>query len=305
MAHFGRLFEVEPEVIAHDLHPEYLSTRYALSVGQASACPSRLVAVQHHHAHVASVLAEVGVAGPVIGISYDGTGYGEDGTVWGGEILLADRRDYRRVGHLRPVPLPGGEGAIRHPERMALSHLLSAFEPEEAERIGVRTDARIARDVRVVAAQQIARGLNSPLTSSMGRLFDAVGALLGARLEVTYEGQPAMELEAMAAGGPAEPYPYAMLAGVMTAPADAAGAGGRGPCRRAARTDRGAVPRDGGGLHGGGLPTTPANPAPRSRSPSRAGSCRTRGWCDDLSRRWERKDFRCTCIEKSRPMTAG
>ncbi len=236
VAHFQRLFEVQPEVIAHDLHPGYLSTRYAQQIGQAEAYPTRrLVAVQHHHAHVVSVLAEAGVAGPVIGISYDGTGYGEDGTVWGGEIMLADRRDYRRVGHLRPVPLPGGEAAIRHPERMALSHLLSAFEPGEAERIAYELMPDFTPRNAHVVARQIAGGLHSPLTSSMGRLFDAVGALLGASLAVSYEGQPAMELEAMAAEGPAEPYPYAMLEGVIDPR----------PTLRALVTDRQAgVPRE-------------------------------------------------------------
>jgi len=214
VAHFSRLFEVQPQVIAHDLHPGYLSTRYALEMGQAKACPT--VGVQHHHAHVVSVMAEAGVAGPVIGISYDGTGYGEDGTVWGGEILLADRREYRRVGHLLPVPLPGGEAAIQHPERMALSHLLSAFETEAAERVACELMPAFAASEAHLVARQIARGINSPLTSSMGRLFDAVGALLGASLAVTYEGQPAMELEAMAADvGPAEPYPYAIVEGVI------------------------------------------------------------------------------------------
>ena len=161
-------------------------------------------------------MAEAGIAGPVLGISYDGTGYGEDGTVWGGEILWADRKDYRRVGYLRPVPLPGGEAAIRHPERMALSHLLSAFAPDEAERLACELMPEFRRGEAPLIAQQITRGINSPLTSSMGRLFDAAGALLGANLAVTYEGQPAMELEAMAEGLPdsAEAYPYAILEGV-------------------------------------------------------------------------------------------
>ena len=210
--HFRRLFQTTPEIVAHDLHPGYLSTQFAQSLEDV-----RLVPVQHHHAHVVSVMAEVGLTGPVIGVSYDGTGYGEDGTVWGGEILIADRKTYTRVGHLRAVPLPGGEEAIKHPERMALSHLLDAFDPEEAERAARELMPGFAEaEIRVIS-RQLQRGINSPLTSSMGRLFDAVGALLGATLEVTYEGQPAMELEAMAEGFAGRPrgYAYGVDAGVI------------------------------------------------------------------------------------------
>jgi len=210
--HFRRLFQTTPEIVAHDLHPGYLSTQFARSLEGV-----RLVPVQHHHAHVVSVMAEVNLTGPVIGVSYDGTGYGEDGTVWGGEILMADRKKYTRVGHLRAVPLPGGEGAIEHPERMALSYLLDAVGPEEAERVARELMPGFAEaEIRVVS-RQIQRGINSPLTSSMGRLFDAVGALLGATLEVTYEGQPAMELEAMAEGfaGRSRGYVYELREGVL------------------------------------------------------------------------------------------
>jgi hydrogenase maturation protein HypF len=170
-----------------------------------------LVAVQHHHAHIVSVLAECGVEGEVLGVSYDGTGYGTDGTVWGGEILKCDRRGYTREGHLRAVSLPGGEGAIAHPARMALSFLLDAFGAEAGlERARALLPSLDESEARVVA-RQIERGINSPMCSSAGRLFDAVGALLGAAPEVTYEGQPAMELEAMAsewAGGVLLPYRY-------------------------------------------------------------------------------------------------
>jgi len=131
-------------------------------------------------------------------VSYDGTGYGADGTAWGGEVLKCDRRSYTREGHLRPVPLPGGEAAIARPARMALSYLMDAFGPEEGvERARVLMPSLTEAEVRVVA-RQIERGINSPMCSSAGRLFDAVGALLGATPEATYEGQPAMELEAMA-----------------------------------------------------------------------------------------------------------
>jgi len=216
--HFEELFEVKPGIVAHDLHPGYLSTQWAQSLEGV-----KLVGVQHHHAHVASVMAELNLYGPLIGVSYDGTGYGPDGTAWGGEILLADRRQYRRAFHLLPVPLPGGEAAISHPGRMALSHLISAFGADEALAIASRLLPDMPKPAAKLIARQIERRINCPLTSSMGRFFDAVAALLGATPEATYEGQPAMELEAMASGtascrgdpqrSPADallPYPYAL-----------------------------------------------------------------------------------------------
>jgi hydrogenase maturation protein HypF len=210
--HFQELFEVKPEIVAHDLHPGYLSTQYAGSLEGV-----RLVAVQHHHAHVVSVMAEVGLSGPVIGVSYDGTGYGADGTVWGGEVLVADRTGFQRAAHLRPVPLPGGEGAIGHPQRMALSYLWSAF-GDEAIAIARDLMPELSETEARVVLRQLERGLNSPPCSSMGRLFDAVGALLGATPVATYEGQSAMELEAMAeevAGAKLLPYDYQIGEGVM------------------------------------------------------------------------------------------
>jgi len=201
--HFEELFETTPEIVAHDLHPGYFSTQWAKSRPDV-----KLVGVQHHHAHVVSVMAELGLEGPVIGVSYDGTGYGADGTAWGGEILIADRREFTRAAHLRPVPLPGGEGAIRHPSRMALSHLIDAFGAEEAVAKARRLLPHLSESSARVVARQMERGINSPLCSSMGRLFDAVAALLGATPEATYEGQPAMELEAMCARAPAEGRPY-------------------------------------------------------------------------------------------------
>jgi hydrogenase maturation protein HypF len=178
--HFSRLFDVRPEAVAHDLHPEYLSTKYALELAGIEP-----IGVQHHHAHLAACLAEHGVsdpARPAIGAIFDGTGYGGDGTVWGGEILLGSVRDFTRVGHLRPVRLPGGAQAIRQPWRMACSWLVAAgIEPPE----------------EWAAVAQLARsGLASPWTTSMGRLFDAVAALAGVRTSVNYEGQAAIELEA-------------------------------------------------------------------------------------------------------------
>ena len=214
--HFEELFEVRPEIVAHDLHPAYLSTQWAQSLEGV-----RLVGVQHHHAHVLSVMAELNLHGPVIGVSYDGTGYGTDGTAWGGEILVADRGEYRRAFHLLPVPLPGGEAAISHPGRMALSHLITAFGADGALAIARRLLPDMPESEARVIARQIERRINCPLTSSMGRFFDSVAALLGATPEATYEGQPAMELEAMAGGGAHGagatllPYGYALGDGII------------------------------------------------------------------------------------------
>ena len=202
--HFEELFEVKPGIVAHDLHPGYLSTQWAQSLEGV-----KLVGVQHHHAHVVSVMAELNLHGPLIGVSYDGTGYGPDGTAWGGEILVADRRQYRRAFHLLPVPLPGGEAAISHPGRMALSHLIAAFGADEALAIAPRLLPDMPKPEAKLIARQIERRINCPPTSSMGRFFDAVAALLGATPEATYEGQPAMELEAMASGTAGFSLPYA------------------------------------------------------------------------------------------------
>ncbi|HMD94820.1 MAG TPA: carbamoyltransferase HypF [Trebonia sp.] len=195
--HFRRLFDITPQVVAHDLHPEYLSTKYALDLAGV-----QLQGVQHHHAHVASCLADNGFSGPVIGVAFDGTGYGTDGTIWGGEFLIADCASFSRAGHLAPVPLPGGQAAIRQPWRMAASYLSSASaDPLDGLAVWRRNAGRWA------AVLSIARqGVNSPLTSSAGRLFDAVAALLGVRDTVNYEGQAAIELEQLA--DPREPGGY-------------------------------------------------------------------------------------------------
>ncbi len=183
IAHFERLFAIDPVVVVHDLHPEYLSTKYALDQDV------ELLGVQHHHAHIAACLADNGEDGPVLGVAFDGTGFGPDGTVWGGEFLLADLTTYRRLTHLKAVRMPGGAQAIRQPWRMAASYV---------DELG-----RPARDDIVKLKRS---GLNSPLTSSAGRLFDAAAALLGVRDTVTYEGQAAIELEQLA--DPAEKSAY-------------------------------------------------------------------------------------------------
>jgi hydrogenase maturation protein HypF len=189
IAHFERLFRIRPECIAHDLHPEYLSTKYALD----RELPA--VGVQHHHAHLAACLAEHGITDRAIGVIYDGTGYGTDGTIWGGELLLGDLAGFQRIGRLRAVRLPGGAAAIREPWRMAWAWLielgLEARMPPEL-RAGVPAQRRQA------IARLIRSALNSPITTSAGRLFDAVAALCGVRTVVSYEGQAAIELEARA-----------------------------------------------------------------------------------------------------------
>ncbi|HEY6480894.1 MAG TPA: carbamoyltransferase HypF [Streptosporangiaceae bacterium] len=205
--HFRRLFDIEPQVIAHDLHPDYLSTAHAARLAELSG--AELAGVQHHHAHIASCLADNGETGPVIGVAFDGTGYGPDGTIWGGEFLIADLASYRRAAHLEPVPMPGGAAAIRQPWRMAASYLAAAY-AGGAGPPGLAVRARNERAWGTIAAMA-ERGINAPLTSSAGRLFDAVAALLGVRDAISYEGQAAIELEQLA--DPAEPGCYRAFVG--------------------------------------------------------------------------------------------
>jgi hydrogenase maturation protein HypF len=193
VGHFRRLFELAPEVVAHDLHPAYRSTVYAHSLDGVER-----VAVQHHHAHVASCLADNGVDRRVIGVAWDGTGYGTDGCVWGGEFLVADLAGFERAGHFEYVPLPGGDAAIREPWRMAAVFLRAAYGDAMAT-LDVAFTRRLDPAAWRVLSQAADRGLNAPLTSSAGRLFDAVASLLGLRDRITFEGQAAMELEALAA----------------------------------------------------------------------------------------------------------
>ena len=197
VAHLRTLLDVEPAVVAHDLHPEYLSTKWALAQPDVE-----LVGVQHHHAHLAGCLAEHGEAGPVIGIACDGLGYGTDGTLWGGEVFEVALTGFTRLAHLEPVPLPGGVTAIRQPWRTAAAWLRTAGVelPALAERIGPEWTA---------VDQLLSSRLALPTTSSAGRLFDAVAALCGVRDRVSYEGQAAIELERLAAGVPgvADGYP--------------------------------------------------------------------------------------------------
>lgn len=203
VAEFETRLDIHPEIIAHDLHPDYHATRYALRRAAEQGIPA--VAAQHHHAHIAAVLAEHGHAGdqPVIGVSFDGTGYGTDETIWGGEFLLANYADFKRAAYLKPVALPGGDAATRKPARVALSYLLASSVPLDPALPALM--ALNAVEQRVAVAQ-IERGVNAPFTSSMGRLFDAVSALIGICETVNYEGQAAIELQA--AVDPAESGSY-------------------------------------------------------------------------------------------------
>lgn len=194
LARFRALFRIDPQVVVRDQHPGYLSTAEADRMGIGP-----VLQVQHHHAHVAAVLAEHGRTDQVVGVAFDGTGYGSDGTVWGGEFLLADLEGFRRVGHLRPAPLPGGDLAARTPWRSALGYL--SLDPRLAPAFE-RAFATVPVVEYRVAEQQVHRRLNAPLASSMGRLFDAAAAVLGVRARSHFEGQAAMELEALAGSHP-------------------------------------------------------------------------------------------------------
>ena len=202
VGHLGRLLEVAPEAVAHDLHPDYLSTHFAERLDLPR------VAVQHHHAHMASCMAENGLDGELIGVILDGTGYGEDGAIWGGEFLVGGYGGFRRRGHFNYLRMPGGDAAVREPYRMALSALYGCF---GADLFGqpVPFLATVSAQERSLFLKMLERGINSPLTSSCGRLFDAVSALIGVRTRISYEGQAAIELEALAERGTrSTSYPY-------------------------------------------------------------------------------------------------
>jgi hydrogenase maturation protein HypF len=220
LAHLKRLLDIEPEYVAHDLHPGYLSTQYAIR----HFPESRRIGVQHHHAHVASAAAEAGLTGQFIGVAFDGLGMGDDGTFWGGEVLVATLATYRRVARFGRARMPGGALAVKKPYRMALGYLLSAeafgpsgaageaaiadwIDPELSRAFLDRLDPREVEVVRV----QLARALNAPIASSAGRLFDAAASLLGIRDVAEYEAQAAIELELLAEEGSVRPLPYEIV----------------------------------------------------------------------------------------------
>jgi hydrogenase maturation protein HypF len=234
IADFLRLYEAEPVAIAHDMHPDYLSTRWAKqndelgtmndesgaaesAVAHAAAPDSSfiihhssLVPVQHHHAHLAACLAENGAAGPALGVTWDGTGYGLDGTIWGGEFLLGDAAGFVRVAHLRPFRLPGGDAAVKGPRRVALALLWELYGEASLEMDDLAPIRALPASERQVLSQMLCRGLSAPVTTSAGRLFDGVAALLGLHQQVTFEGQAAMALEYAADPAVSGAYPMAL-----------------------------------------------------------------------------------------------
>lgn len=189
VAHFEKILEIRPEIVAYDLHPDYFSTKWALRQKGV-----RMVGVQHHHAHIASCMAENHVDGKVIGFALDGTGYGSDAHIWGGEVLVADFREFERVAHFEYVPMPGGAAAIREPWRMAVSYLAHHFGREFLS-LRIPFVHQLDREKTDVVLRMLERRVNAPLTSSCGRLFDAIAALVGLRQTVNYEAQAAIELE--------------------------------------------------------------------------------------------------------------
>ncbi len=212
LEHLSRLLALAPEIVVHDLHPEYLSTKHAVARFPAD----KRIAVQHHHAHVASCAAEHGISDPFLGVAYDGLGMGDDGTLWGGEVLLADLRGYRRLARFAQAPLPGGALAVRRPYRMALGYLYGGEDVDDGTAPGIAAADELAagflerldpREVTLVRTQ-IARRLNAPVASSAGRLFDAAAALLGIRDVAEFEAQAAMDLELAAGDRRADPLPY-------------------------------------------------------------------------------------------------
>jgi len=244
---YQKLFHIKPEIVAHDLHPDYLATNYARELGKSGM---KLVPVQHHHAHITSCMADNGLESAVIGVAFDGTGMGADGNIWGGEFLVADYRDYRRAGHLEYLPLPGGAAGIKHPYRTAIGYILTLLgenaldavitrEAEKSQLTSIGSVSEVEMEIirrqierginspltssigsvseveMEIIRRQIERGINSPLTSSMGRLFDAVSALLGIRSVIDYEGQAAVELEMAACEEDyvhiQESYPYRIV----------------------------------------------------------------------------------------------
>jgi hydrogenase maturation protein HypF len=212
ITHFEQLFRVEPRLIAYDLHPNYLATRYALERAEREKLPT--IAVQHHHAHIAAAMAENGLDGsrPVIGVAFDGTGYGDDGAIWGAEFLVADYAGYRRAAHLRYFPLPGGDVSTRRPARAALA-LLYSLGLEWNHALPSYKD--FTREDRAGLHGQLESMINSPLTSSMGRLFDAAASLAGVRHAVNYEAQAAIEFEALAEPSETGFYPFDYAGGLI------------------------------------------------------------------------------------------
>ena len=207
---YKKLFRIQPEVVACDMHPDYLSTRYALKLAKEQGIA--IIPVQHHHAHIVSCMVENGVQEPVIGVAFDGTGYGSDGRIWGGEFLIADYKGFERKAHLEYVPMPGGDAAVERPYRMAISYLYTLLGENTLNGKLNFLNQVDSFEIDLVK-KQVEKNINSPLTSSCGRLFDAVSALLGIRKRIDYEAQAAVELEMAAPDGfgDIKAYPFSIL----------------------------------------------------------------------------------------------
>jgi hydrogenase maturation protein HypF len=208
VADLPRLYDAQPDLVACDLHPDYLSTKYA------AGAHSTVERVQHHWAHVLACMAENELEAPVLGVSWDGTGYGTDGTIWGGEFLLATEDSFQRVAHFRQFRLPGSEMAVREPRRTALALLHKIWGQNGFDDRNLPPVAEFSKTELGLIQQMLAKGFNAPITSSVGRLFDAVAALCGVRQQVTFEGQAAMEFEALVDPGVTDLYPFELSSGV-------------------------------------------------------------------------------------------
>ncbi|MCK5509667.1 MAG: carbamoyltransferase HypF, partial [Desulfobacterales bacterium] len=214
--HLKRILDIEPEIIACDLHPDYLSTRYAKEQHGVE-----LIQVQHHHAHIASCMAENKLDGTILGLSFDGTGYGTDGCIWGGEILIVEPGRFKRAASLSYIPMPGSAAAIKEPWRMAISYLYRVF-GEEFLNLDLPLLKEIEEKKIKFIIKMISKKINSPLTSSLGRLFDGIAAIIGIKNHVSFEGQVAMDLEMLADDNRDATYDYEWLSGntykVLTEP---------------------------------------------------------------------------------------
>jgi hydrogenase maturation protein HypF len=203
----GRLYDFKPEAVARDLHPDYLSSKYAQSLGLP------VISVQHHHAHLAACLAENQVEGKALGLCWDGTGYGPDGTLWGGEFLIGNASGFQRAAHFRPVLLPGGEKAIREPRRVAFAALCELLGEAALAREDLAPIRAFSPEQRALLFSLLGKGVNTPSGCGVGRLFDLVASLIDLRHKATFEGQPAMELEFIAAPGETGSYPFEIIEG--------------------------------------------------------------------------------------------
>ena len=200
-------FRADPKIVAHDLHPDYLSTAFALEYAREHKIPAeKVIAVQHHHAHIAGAMAEHGLRNDVIGVSFDGTGFGTDGNIWGGEFLVANRQEFKRAAHLKYARLPGGDMAAKEPWRMAISYLMDSGGVDSVEGFRQRIGSKAG-----IVEDMIRKGVNSPYTSSMGRLFDAVASIAGVRDEITFEAEAAIELESIADRNETGGYPFGVI----------------------------------------------------------------------------------------------